>query len=189
MPFWLYDYVWKFYSTLNFAGGFKLRVESSSLQWFWELRIYHFTLTSSKNTWVFLRMCFNSVSSKKLRLRASAFWFTSLNSFSSFSKVACRRNKKWMIIHFDRNFFKCRKIKLIHLEIYHFSGLRSFRILSSVQHRDSIFFNFFFQVTKLSLHFIATSDFVDEFPLKGVHVRIKLKIQKLNFSVELITIK
>lgn len=46
-------------------------------------------LTSSKNTWVFLKMCFSSVSSRKFLFRASAFWFTSRSSFSSFSKVAC----------------------------------------------------------------------------------------------------
>lgn len=47
-------------------------------------------LTSSKKTWVFRKICLSSVSSRKLRLSASAFWFTSLSSFSSFSKVASR---------------------------------------------------------------------------------------------------
>ena len=52
-------------------------------------------LTSSKNTWVFRRMCLSSVSSKKLRFNASAFWLTSRNSFSSFSNVACRNDGIW----------------------------------------------------------------------------------------------
>jgi len=45
-------------------------------------------LTSSKNVWVFRRMCLSSVSSKKFFFSISSLVFTSLNSFSSFSKVA-----------------------------------------------------------------------------------------------------
>lgn len=48
--------------------------------------------TSSKKTCVLRSICFSSVSSRKLRFNASAFWLTSRSSFSSFSKVAWNAN-------------------------------------------------------------------------------------------------
>lgn len=53
-------------------------------------KIKKLTPTSSKKTCVFRRICLSSVSSRKLRFNASAFWFTSRSSFSNFSKVALK---------------------------------------------------------------------------------------------------
>jgi hypothetical protein len=61
----------------------------------------HLAPTSSKKTWVFLKMCFSSVNSRKFRFSASAFWFTSRNSFSSFSNVACIGKSK--AVHMPSN--------------------------------------------------------------------------------------
>lgn len=54
------------------------------------------------------------------------------------------------------NFFKC------YLEVNHFPRKWCIWIFSQVKHRNAVLFNFFLQIPQLSLHFIASSDFIDK---------------------------
>jgi len=60
----------------------------------------------------------------------------------------------------------------LYLQVDHLSGLRSLRTLPGVQHGYAVLLDLLLQVAQLALHFIATTHFIDELPLKGVHIRI-----------------
>lgn len=63
-----------------------------------------------------------------------------------------------------------------YLEINHFTGLWGLRTITSVKHRNTVFLDLLFEITKLTFHFIATTYLIHELTLEGVHIGIELQI-------------
>lgn len=106
--------------------------------------------TSSKNCCVRLRMCLSSVSSRKFFLRASWLVLISLSSFSSFSKVAYKRSKGYMLfvalkdIHSTFAFFYFELcMRFLYLQVNHVSWKRDLRVLPCVYNWYVSLFDFF----------------------------------------------